>query len=90
MYNFRLHTNAIVNQIFTGLKVETDNDEKTTKKLQAYEAARSYKQPKNIIHLPNYILLKSISIIELCCRLDNAKTYTCLKATLGQYKHSGP
>ena len=40
---------------------------------------------KKIIHLPNYILLKSISIIELCCRLDNAKTYTCFKATLGQY-----
>ena len=40
---------------------------------------------KKIIHLPNYILLKSISIIELCCRLDNAKTYTCFKATIGQY-----
>ena len=46
------------------------------------EATRSLKK---IIHLPNYILLKSISIIELCCRLDNAKTYTCFKATLGQY-----
>ena len=46
MYNFRLHTNAIVNQKLTGLKVETGNDEKTMKKLEAYEAARSYKEPK--------------------------------------------
>ena len=44
MYNFRLYTNAIVNQKLTGLK--SDNDEKPTKKLQAYEANRSYKQPK--------------------------------------------
>jgi hypothetical protein len=41
--NFRLHTNAIVNQKLTGLKVETDNNEK---KNLAYEAARSCKQSK--------------------------------------------
>ena len=79
--NFRLHTNAIVNQKMTGLKVEKDNNEKT-KTLRLPEATSSLKK---IIHLPNYILLKSISIIELCCRLDNAKTYSCFKATLGQY-----
>ena len=63
-------------------KVDTEKDDFFYRLMRLPEAARNL---KNIIHLPNYILLKSINIIELCCWLDNAKTYTCFTATIGQY-----